>query len=77
IQLDYEWFKKHHIIAAANYSNIGEDIFEDAEWITSPDFSGYAIGYSIETFLGPVEGKYTWSPETKEGFWFFNLGFWF
>lgn len=75
--IDYEWLKKHHIILAANYSNIGEDIFEDGEWITNPDYSGYALGYSVETFLGPIEGKYSWSPEGGEGFWFINLGFWF
>ena len=27
--------------------------------------SGYALGYSVETLLGPVELKYTWSPDHK------------
>jgi NTE family protein len=75
--LDYEVFKKHHILLAANYANIEDGIFESGEWLTSPNFSGYAIGYSLETFLGPLEGKYTYSPETGESYWFFNLGFWF
>ncbi|WP_299120632.1 patatin-like phospholipase family protein [uncultured Winogradskyella sp.] len=75
--LDYEIFKKHHIIIAANYANIEDGIFESGEWLSSPDYSGYAIGYSLETFLGPLEGKYTYSPETGNGYWFFNLGFWF
>ncbi|MDP5081746.1 MAG: patatin, partial [Winogradskyella sp.] len=75
--LDYEIFKKHHILLAANYANIEDGIFESGEWLTSPDFSGYAIGYSLETFLGPLEGKYTYSPETGTSYWFFNLGFWF
>ena len=75
--LDYEVFKKHHILLAANYANIEDGIFETGEWITAPDYSGYAIGYSLETFLGPLEGKYTYSPETGNGYWFFNLGFWF
>ena len=77
IDLDFEWIKKHHINFGVNYSNIGEDIFVDGEWFTAPDYSGYAIGYSLETFLGPLEGKYTWSPENSESFWMFNLGFWF
>ncbi|GGG38470.1 patatin-like phospholipase family protein [Bizionia arctica] len=77
ITLDYEIFKKNHIILAANYSNIGDDIFVDGEWITSPDYSGYAIGYSLETFVGPIELKYTYSPEDNQSIWFFNLGFWF
>ena len=77
INLDFEWFKKHHIVFGANFSNIGEDIFEDGEWFTSPDYTGYAIGYSVETFLGPAEIKYTWSGEHNDDVWFFNLGFWF
>ncbi|WP_400076183.1 patatin-like phospholipase family protein [Winogradskyella sp. R77965] len=75
--LDYEIFKKHHILLAANYANIEDGIFESGEWLSSPDYSGYAIGYSLETFLGPLEGKYTYSPDTGNGYWFFNLGFWF
>ncbi|WP_317047170.1 patatin-like phospholipase family protein [Winogradskyella tangerina] len=75
--LDYEIFKKHHILLAANYANIEDRIFESGEWFTSPDYSGYAVGYSLETFLGPLEGKYTYSPDTGRSYWFFNLGFWF
>jgi len=75
--LDYEIFKKHHILVAANYANIEDGIFETGEWFSSPDFSGYALGYSLETFLGPLEAKYTYSPDTGEAYWFFNLGFWF
>lgn len=74
--LDYEFIKKNHFNFAANYSNAADDIFETGEWFTTPDFSGYAIGYGLETLLGPIEVKYTWSPENKAR-WFFNLGFWF
>ena len=77
INLDYEIFKKHHINLAANFANVGDNIFEDGKWITAPDYSGYALGYGLETFIGPIELKYTWSPETKKSIWFFNLGFWF
>lgn len=75
--LDYEIFKKNHLLLAANVANIEDDIFETGEWFTTPDYSGFAVGYSFETFLGPIEAKYTWSPETKNDYWFFNLGFWF
>ncbi|MDO1502383.1 patatin-like phospholipase family protein [Winogradskyella maritima] len=74
---DYELFKKHHILASANFANIEDDIFTTGEWLSTPDYSGYAIGYSVETFFGPVEAKYTWSPENNSGFWFFNVGYWF
>ncbi len=77
IKFDYEIFKKNHINLIANYANVADNIFDDGEWLTTPDFSGYGIGYSLETFLGPIEAKYTWSPEANESRWFFNLGFWF
>ncbi|MCB0461196.1 MAG: patatin-like phospholipase family protein [Flavobacteriaceae bacterium] len=77
INIDYEIASKHHIGLAANYANVGNDLFTNGEWITAPDYSGYAIGYGLETFLGPVEIKYTWSPEVKQDAWFFNVGFWF
>ena len=75
--MDYEIFDKHHILLSANYANIENSIFETGEWFSWPDYSGYAVGYSLETFLGPVEAKYSWSPENSSGFWLFNVGFWF
>lgn len=77
LHLDYEIFKKHHILALFNMANVDDDLFESGNWITSPDFVGYGLGYSLESFLGPIELKYTYSPETKRDIWFFNLGFWF
>ncbi len=75
--LDYEIFKKHHILLASNFANIEDGLFESGQFFSSPDYTGYALGYSLETFLGPLEGKYSYSPETGESYWFFNLGFWF
>ena len=77
LTVDFELFNKQHIMLSANYANINNNIFDDGEWLSSPDYSGYALGYSIETFLGPLETKYTWSPETKDSYWFLNMGFWF
>jgi NTE family protein len=75
--MDYEVFKKHHITLEGNWSNVEDDIFETGEWFTLPDYRGYALGYGLETFLGPVQIKYSYSPEQKESTWFFNVGFWF
>lgn len=77
LSLDYELFRKHHITAGANFSNIGYGLFETGNWFSAPDYSGYALGYGLETFLGPIEVKYTYSPERRRSIWFFNLGFWF
>ncbi|AEH00663.1 patatin-like phospholipase family protein [Lacinutrix sp. 5H-3-7-4] len=77
INLDYEIFKKQHILAAANFANAKNNLFSTVDWFSLPDYSGYALGYGIETFLGPLEGRFSYSPESRESFWFFNLGFWF
>ena len=77
VDLDYEMFKNQHLIFSANFANVGDDIFSNGNWVSTPDYTGYAVGWSAETFLGPIEVKYSWSPETNSGKWFFNLGFWF
>lgn len=75
--LDYEFHKNHHLLFAANYANIANGVFESGEFFSVPKYSGYALGYSLETFLGPLEAKYTFSPDTGDSYWFFNLGYWF
>ncbi|TJY38248.1 patatin [Pontimicrobium aquaticum] len=77
INLDYEFVRNHHLNFSANYANVADSIFTNGEWITTPDYSGYALGYAFETIIGPIEAKYTWSPETSQSKWFFNIGFWF
>lgn len=75
LTVDYEFYRKHHFNLIANYTNIGDDIFKTGEWITAPNYSGYALGYSYETFFGPVEIKQSWSPETNNRFTLVALGF--
>tara|TARA_R110000868_G_scaffold80158_11_gene228018 strand:+ start:3115 stop:5355 length:2241 start_codon:yes stop_codon:yes gene_type:complete len=77
LALDYELFKKNHLNLSANIANIEDNIFKTGQWFTAPNYTGYALGYSLETLLGPVEAKYSWSPDTHQGFWFVNVGFWF
>ena len=77
LTLDYEIAKKNHINIAVNIANVEDNIFETTKWFSVPQYTGYALGYSLETFIGPIEAKYSWSPETKSGLWFFNIGFWF
>ncbi|WP_424200790.1 patatin-like phospholipase family protein [Algibacter sp.] len=74
---DYEIIKKHHLTLEGNWANVDDNIFDTGEWVTLPDYRGYALGYGIETFLGPIQAKYSYSPEGKSSNWFFNIGFWF
>jgi NTE family protein len=73
--LDYELFKTHHINLGANFANAGQNIFTNNDFLSSPDFSGYTIGYGIKTFLGPLELKYSYSPEIEQSEIYISLGF--
>ena len=75
--LDYEFYRKNHINFSANFANIGDKIFEGVDWISIPKYSGYAVGYGLETIVGPIEIKYSWSPELPKGFTWFSIGFMF
>lgn len=72
----YKIYGKHHLSVLANYARVEDNVFKNIQ-IFRNSLSGYAVGYGLETFLGPVEFKYSWSPDTKKHFWLFNLGFWF
>ena len=75
--LDYELFKNHHINVSANFGNIGDNIFLQSQWIEVLNYSGYAVGYGLETILGPIELKYNWSPDTNYSAFLINVGYWF
>jgi len=77
LAIDYEIFKKNHLNFSANYANIENNLFDSLDWISLPKYSGYALGYGLETIIGPIEVKYTWSPENSKGFTWFTIGFWF
>jgi NTE family protein len=62
---------------SANFANVEDDIFRTGEWFTNPNFSGYALGYGWESFLGPLQVQYSWSPDSGNDFFFFSLGYWF
>lgn len=75
ITFDYEIFKRNHLNFSANYANLGDDLFSTVDWINMPKYSGYAVGYGLETIIGPIEVKYSWSPENPKGYTWFNIGF--
>ncbi len=75
ITLDYEFIKNNHILASGNIANVGDQLFETGNWIDEIDYTGYALGYGLETIFGPVEVKYSYSPEFKSDEWLVMLGF--
>jgi NTE family protein len=75
--IDYEFYKNNHFNFSANFANVGDRIFETVDWISIPKYSGYAVGYGLETRIGPIEIKHSWSPENAKGLTWFSIGFMF
>jgi len=74
--LRYEMFEKNHLSFTANFARIEDNVLKDIELFEGIK-SGYAVGYGLDSFLGPIEIKYSWTPDTNQNYWFFNFGFWF
>lgn len=72
----YRILDNHYAMFIANYARVDDNVFKDGDLFKNV-LSGYAVGYSFKTLIGPIELKYSWSPENNENFWLFNLGFWF
>lgn len=75
--VDVEFYKKNHLNFSANFANVENKLFSTGNWLSTPMYSGYAAGYGLETIIGPVELKYSWSPELPKGFTWISVGFWF
>lgn len=76
-RLDYNFAPKNHLMFAANFANVDDDIFRTGEWFSPPNYSGYGLGYGWESFFGPVQVFYSWSPERAQSDVFFSIGYWF
>lgn len=72
----YAITEKHNLIFIANYGRLGQNVFRDIDLFKDVK-SGYAFGYTYNSIIGPLEIKYSWSPEVHQNFLLFNLGFWF
>lgn len=76
LKMRYEFTENHYLMGAANAARVEDDIFNEGR-IFEDTKLGYGIGYGFDSFLGPIEINYTWSPDTHKNFWYFNLGYWF
>jgi len=74
-ELFYNFYGPNYFIASANFANIENSILTSGEWFSTPNFSGYALGYGLDTFLGPMDVKASYSPEVKEVIWYVSLGY--
>ena len=77
LSFSYRFYKRNYIKAIANIANANDNMFAERSWFSKPKYTGYALGLSSDTILGPIEIKATYSPETNKFLWLFNIGFWF
>lgn len=77
LTIDYRVKKNHHFNFSANFAQIGNSMFETTDWIDLPKRTGYALGYGLQTVIGPIEIKQSYSPEVDKHFTWFSVGFWF
>jgi len=76
--VDFEIFKNNHLNFSANAASIDDNLFELTEWFSKEQkYTGYAVGYGLETIIGPVEIKYSWSPELTQAYTWVSVGFLF
>jgi len=68
--------EKQFVHFLANYARVDNSVLKGGDLFNGTK-SGYALGYSINSIIGPIDLKYSWSPDTKKHYWYFNLGFWF
>lgn len=76
LTLRYEFVHKNYISLAGNFARVENDLFNEGNLFENTK-SGFMAGYGLETFLGPLEIHYAWSPDHRENYWYFNVGFWF
>lgn len=76
-RIDLEIAPKNHITFSANIANVDDDLFRTGAWFEPPTYSGYGLGYGFESFIGPLQVLYSWSPQVDKGNLFFSIGYWF
>jgi len=76
MQLRYEIFKNNYLMGTVNVARVEDNLWNNGN-IFEDTKTGFGIGYGLDSFLGPIELNYTYSPDTKENYVFFNLGYWF
>jgi NTE family protein len=75
-KFSYNFTEKQYASFIANYARLDDNVFKNME-VFDGIKSGYALGYSYNSLIGPLEIKYSWSPDSNQNHWLFNLGFWF
>ncbi len=75
VDIDLRFARNNHFVLSGNIANVGDELLEKGKWLNGIRNYGIALGYGLETFLGPIEVKYAYSPEVGEDIWYVSAGF--
>ena len=73
VGMDFSLSKNHYLRLKGNIASVSDQPFDASIW-PEKIYSGYGVGYGINSFLGPIELTYSFSPETNSPLWYFNFG---
>ncbi len=76
LNLQYEFYKKSYLTASANIGGVNNEYIFNGTVIDNLK-TGYALGIGINSIIGPIELKHAGTPDNKNRYWYFNVGFWF
>lgn len=76
LTMRYEFLPKNYISTMVNYARVDRNLFNSGRLFENT-ITGFMAGYGLDTFFGPIEVNYTWSPDHEMNYWHFNIGYWF
>lgn len=77
IRLDYEFYRKTYLSGVFNAANVGDRLFLNTGWINNKPHTGFGLGITSNTYIGPTGLFWSYSPETLKSQWYVSVGFWF
>lgn len=76
VNFQYEFYDKNYITTSLNIAGVNNEFIFDGTVLDNLK-TGYAIGYGIKSIIGPIEIRYAATPDNKNQYWYFNIGYWF
>ena len=76
VDFRYRFGEKFYGTLIANYAKLDNNVFKAIDVFQNLR-SGYAVGLSYDSLVGPIEIKYTFNTDNARSQVLFNLGFWF
>lgn len=75
LTLDYNFIRKNHLNISVTAINVGNDLFQTGGWVEGITNYSVAVGYGLETLLGPMEVKFAYVPDEVYRNWHVALGY--